>query len=121
MIKPAIYRRFSLKWRLSSDFPLKITQNRGFIVKNRQFQRFHRDMLARLIVRFYRDKIVNFHQNLYIANTTEKQMISLMLSSHLISSSTWLRGEPLSLAYCLFFNGLYLFPLDSVLSLEQET
>ena len=90
-------------------------------MKNHQFQRFHRDMLARLIVRFYRDKLVSFHQNLYIAGSTEKWMISFMFSSHLISSSTWLRGEPLPLSYSLFFNGLYLFPFDSVLSFEQET
>ena len=91
------------------------------ITKNRQFQRFHRDMLARLIVRLYRDKIGDFHQNLYIANTTGKWMISFMFPSHLIRSSTWLRGEPLSLWYSLFFNGFYLFPLDSTLSFEQDT
>ena len=48
-------------------------------------------------------------------------MISFMFSSDLISSSTWLRSEPLSLSYSLFFNGLYLFPFDSVLFFEQET
>ena len=48
-------------------------------------------------------------------------MISFMFYSHLISSSTWLRGEPLSLLYSLFFNELGLFPFNSVLSFEQET
>ena len=104
----------SLNQRLIADFPLNIT-------KNRQFQQFHCDMLARLIVRLYRDEIGDFHQNLYIANTSEKWMISFMISSHLISSSTGLRGEPLSLSYSLFFNGLYLFPFNSTLSFEQET
>ena len=78
-------------------------------------------MLARLTVRFYRDRIVDFHQNLSIANTTEKELISFVFSSHLISSSIRLRGEPLSLLYFLFFNGFYLVPFDSTLSFEQET
>ena len=59
-------------------------------------------MLARLIVRFYRDKIVDFHSNLYIANITGKWMTPFMFSSHQISNSTCLRGEPLSLSYSLF-------------------
>ena len=121
VIKPAINHRFPLNWRLISGFPLKITENRDSIDKNRQFQRFHRDLLARLTVRLYRDKIVDFHQTLYIANTTEKRMISFMFSSDLISSSTCRRDEPLSLLYSLLFNGLYLFPFDSTLSFEQET
>jgi hypothetical protein len=71
-------------------------------------------------VRFYRDWIVDFHQNLHIANRTGKWMISFMFSSHPISNSPWLRGGPLSLSYFLFFNGLYVFPSDSVLPFAQE-
>ena len=48
-------------------------------------------------------------------------MVSFMFSSHQISSSTCLRGQPLSLSYSLVFNRLYLFSFDSVLSFEQET
>ena len=92
-----------------------------FPVKNHQFQRFNRDMLARLIVRFYRDKIVDFHSNLHIANITGNRMISFIFSSHHISSSVALRDGPLWLSYSLFFYRLYLLPFDSVLSLGQET
>ena len=118
--------KYLLSTRIQRDLPIssKSYINRDFSWKigiKRQFQRFHRDMLARLIVRLYRDKIGDFHQNLYIANTTGKWMISFMFSSHLISSSTWLRDEPLSLSYSLFFNGLYIFSFNSTLSFEQET
>ena len=107
-------------WRWIAIFQ-KSYINRDIIGKNRQFQRFHRYMLAWLIMRFYRDKIVDFHSNLFIANMTGKWMESFMFSSHQISSSTCLRDEPLALSYSLFFNRQYSSPFDSILSSEQET
>ena len=109
------------KWYINRDFPWKITKNRDFLVKNRQFQRFYRDLPSRLIVRFYRDKIVDFHLNLHIANIMRNYMISFIFSSHYISSSIFLRSEPLWLSYSHFFYRLHLLPFDSVLSLERET
>ena len=106
VIKPVINRRFTLKWRLISDFPLNTT-------KNRQCQRFYRDVLARLIVRFYRDKIVDFHSNQNIANITRKCMISFIFSCHYISKCISLRIEPLWLCYSPILNALCSLSFDS--------
>ena len=95
MINPAIYCRFPLSLRLIRDFSLKITENCGFVVKTRPFQRFHRHFAARLIVRLYRDKIVDFHSHHYIANISRKIMISSIFSCHHVSNSISRCVEPL--------------------------
>ena len=99
---------FSFTWE-KQEILLKMIHVSRFLIENRQFQRLHCDILARLRVRFYRDKIVDFQSNLYIINITGKRMISFMFCPHQIYSSTCLRAEPLPLSYSLFFNGLYLF------------